>query len=108
SDREHLTWLLYPRRHTAAVCAPVRPQEGEQGGLRLRMGGTEDGMDGPMGRGVRDGDPARAQQFPLDRRGEPALRPGPVVATERYEEVRPVSLRRPGLRQRPLPGRAGG
>src|SRR5215470_4822418 len=53
-----------------------------------------------------DGDAARAQQLPLYRHGEPALRPGPVPATERYEEVRPVPDRRARLPQRPLPGRA--
>src|SRR5215470_19681734 len=71
------------------------------------MGGAKDGVDGPLGRSVRDRDAASAKQLPFDRRGEPALRPGPVAATERYEEVRPVPLWRPSLRQRPLPGGAG-
>src|SRR5215470_15816366 len=72
------------------------------------MGGAKDGVDGPLGRSVRDRDAASAKQLPFDRRGEPTLRPGPVAATERDEEVRPVPEGRARLRERPLPRGAGG
>src|SRR5262249_34421723 len=71
------------------------------------MAWAEDGMDRPMGRGVRDGDAACAQQLPHYPRGEPALRPGPVPAAS---AARTARIRRRGRRvphPRIMSGRPG-